>query len=176
MPLVLGWIWWGVRQGLRPLRSLTDQIASQQPTRLTPLAAGQVPDEIAPLVHALNALLARLDEALDSERRFTADAAHELRTPLAALRVQVEVAQLANGPEARRKALGQVLAGMTAPPGLVSQLLTLWRAWTTIRRRWLAMPSWWRWPVSICWTPATTPPRAMCAANGQTACPSGRIR
>jgi two-component system sensor histidine kinase QseC len=127
MPLVLGWIWWGVRQGLRPLRSLTDQIASQQPTRLTPLAAGQVPDEIAPLVHALNALLARLDEALDSERRFTADAAHELRTPLAALRVQVEVAQLANGPEARRKALGQVLAGIDRATRLVSQLLTLAR-------------------------------------------------
>ena len=106
----------GRAPGLASLRSLTDQIASQQPTRLTPLAAGQVPDEIAPLVHALNALLARLDEALDSERRFTADAAHELRTPLAALRVQVEVANWPTAPRRGAKPWARCWPVLTAPP------------------------------------------------------------
>lgn len=127
MPLVLGWIWLGVRRGLRPLHQLTGQIARQQPAHLTPLDTGNIPDEIAPLVQALNALLVRLNETLDSERRFTADAAHELRTPLAALRVQVEVAQLASSPQARRKALGQTVVGIDRATRLVSQLLTLAR-------------------------------------------------
>ncbi len=127
LPLVLLWIWWGIRQGLQPLNSLARQIARQEPSRLTPLSNDAPQQEIAPLVTALNTLLARLDQALDSERRFTADAAHELRTPLAALRVQVEVAQLAEDPAARRKALGQVVQGIDRATRLVAQLLTLAR-------------------------------------------------
>lgn len=86
-----------------------------------------VPEEVAPLAQALNDLFARLQQAFEGERRFTADAAHELRTPLAALKIQAQVALRANNVVERNTALENVLRGVDRATRLVEQLLTLAR-------------------------------------------------
>lgn len=125
-PFLLMWVLFAIRKSLRPLAVVSKELAARDPFALSPLVQ-PVPEEIAPLVNTLNALLARLETQFDSERRFTGDAAHELRTPLAALRVQVEVAQMAGDETSRQRALGQLLHGIDRATRLVSQLLTLSR-------------------------------------------------
>lgn len=115
-----------IRQGLRPLRDLDSALSVKAPDNLEPIDL-RTPREIAPLVRRLNALFRQVSETLERERRFTADASHELRTPLAALRVHVEIAQSSPRPEARQKALGQVLLGIDRITRLLSQLLELAR-------------------------------------------------
>ncbi len=132
LPLMALLLWWAVRRGLLPLRRLSTAIAAREPRALQPIAveAGGdgMPSEIAPLVEALNGLFARIAELLESERRFTADAAHELRTPIAAIRAQAQVAQGAGGDDAARaQALAATLAGCDRATRLVEQLLTLAR-------------------------------------------------
>lgn len=80
----------GIRRGLKPLDKLANNIATRKPQALTPLDVSEVPLELDPVVHALNDLLARLDRALTSERRFTSNAAHELQTPLSAIKAEVQ--------------------------------------------------------------------------------------
>ena len=86
IPVIVFVLWLGIRRGLRPLNRLSDQIASRKPDNLKPVQLDQVPVEIKPLVESINTLLARLQASLESERRFTSDAAHELRSPLAVVR------------------------------------------------------------------------------------------
>jgi hypothetical protein len=95
LPLLLLAIYFSVRRGLKPLDELASEVATRSPDNLSPLAARAVPREAQPLVAAINRVFYRLDSALENERRFTADAAHELRTPLAAARIQAQVAQIA---------------------------------------------------------------------------------
>ncbi len=132
LPLLALLLWWAVRRGLLPLRRLSQAIAEREPRTLQPIgtdAAGEaLPTEIAPLVDALNGLFERIATMLDSERRFTADAAHELRTPIAAIRAQAQVAQGAGGDETgRQHALAATLAACDRATRLVEQLLTLAR-------------------------------------------------
>lgn len=129
LPLMALLLWWAVRRGLLPLRRLGRAIAEREPSALQPIAAGEpLPGEIAPLVAALNQLFERIAALLDSERRFTADAAHELRTPIAAIRAQAQVAQGAGSDDAARsQALVATLAGCDRATRLVEQLLTLAR-------------------------------------------------
>jgi two-component system sensor histidine kinase QseC len=112
---------------LRPLRRLSDDIAERAPERLTPIDGTEAPREILPLIERLNQLFAEIDRALQNERRFTADAAHELRTPLAALQAQAQVALAATDEATRRHALNQILAACERATRLVAQLLTLAR-------------------------------------------------
>lgn len=127
LPLLGGLVWFGVGRGLAPLARTEREIANRSPTQLEPVGASEVPVEIHGLVGALNHLLARLQEALDSERRFTAHAAHELRTPLAALKAQAQVAlRMSEGAE-RERALQQLVQGVDRASRLVEQLLTLAR-------------------------------------------------
>ncbi len=120
-------IWFGVARGLRPLQTLSGQVAQRRADNLAPLEDGVVPIEVLPLVQGLNHLFARLRDSLDKERRFTADAAHELRTPLAAIMTQAQVARAAASDASRRHALDNVVLGCQRAAHLVDQLLTLAR-------------------------------------------------
>ena len=127
LPVLLILIWFGVGAGLRPLQLLKREIKQRTANHLEPVAMAGVPEEVTPLVKALNDLFARLEEAFEGERRFTADAAHELRTPLAALRIQAQVAMRSTELEVRHAALENVLRGVDRATRIVEQLLTLAR-------------------------------------------------
>lgn len=126
-PLLLLSIYYSVRRALKPLDALAAEVTSRSPDNLVPLNVHRVPLEAQPLLAALNRLLFRLRHTLANERRFTADAAHELRTPLAVVRIQAQVAQLTADPEDRRHALTQVLAGADRATRVIEQLLRLAR-------------------------------------------------
>jgi two-component system, OmpR family, sensor kinase len=120
-------IWLIVGEGLRPLREIARAIRRRQPASLEPLPQARLPEEVAPLVSELNALLERLRDALDRQKRFTADAAHELRSPLTALQVQLDMLARARTPEDSRDALEALRAGMKRAARLVEQMLTMAR-------------------------------------------------
>ena len=112
---------------LRPLRQLARDVEQRAPDRLDPLPLAGLPAEVEPLVNRLNNLFADIMRALENERRFTADAAHELRTPLAALKAQAQVALASVDAAERQHALAQILVGCDRATHLVAQLLTLAR-------------------------------------------------
>ena len=113
--------------GLAPLRRLRMELAARQPAQLGPVELPDAPAEIAPLVASLNGLFTRIEALLEGERRLTADAAHELRTPIAAIRAQAQVALGAAEPDERRHALQALLAGCDRAARLIEQLLQLAR-------------------------------------------------
>ena len=128
LPLLALGGWWAVRQGLAPLRQLSQVIGQRKPQALKQLESEHMPSEMKPIVEALNALFDRIEAMLASERRFTADAAHELRTPIAGIRAQAQVAMGAGEDTAQRlHALQATLAGCDRATRLVEQLLTLAR-------------------------------------------------
>ena len=127
LPLFGLLVWVSVGRGLQPLQTMSQAVAKRRPDAMSPLAERGLPVELQPLAASLNALLARLDAALGAQRRFTADAAHELRTPLAALKLQLELARRATEPAARAAAFDDLDAGMNRAEHLVDQLLTLAR-------------------------------------------------
>ena len=128
LPLAALAVWWVVRKALTPLHTLSDMLAARSPQALEGVRLpGETPSELAPLLQALNQLFDRIRSLLDNERRFTADAAHELRTPIAAIRAQAQVALAAAEEAQRRHALQSTLAGCDRATHLVEQLLTLSR-------------------------------------------------
>jgi two-component system, OmpR family, sensor histidine kinase QseC len=133
LPMIVGLpvlgllIWLALRSGLKPLVALGRDVAVRDPDNLQPLEAADVPREVGPLVASLNGLFGRLRQSIDHERRFNADAAHELRTPLAGVRAQAEVALGASADAERTHALRQVIAGCDRAARLVDQMLTLAR-------------------------------------------------
>lgn len=128
LPVLAALLWWAVRRALVPLRTLGRTLGQRAPAALEPVAVPDVPSEMQPLVAELNGLLARIERMVQSERRFTADAAHELRTPIAAIRAQAQVALGAGGDAAERdRALQTTLAGCDRAAHLVDQLLALAR-------------------------------------------------
>jgi len=127
IPLLGMMIWFAVGRGLGPLYAMSRAVGKRRPDALAPLAERDLPHELQPLAGSLNALLSRLDAALAAQRRFTADAAHELRTPLAALKLQLDVARRADNEPARRAAYDDLDAGVARAAHLVDQLLTLAR-------------------------------------------------
>lgn len=127
LPVLALLVWVGVGAGLRPLQQLKQEVRQRTVNQLEPLAIAGVPEEVVPLAQALNDLFARLQQAFEGERRFTADAAHELRTPLAALKVQAQVALRSTDEAERHIALENVLRGVDRATRLVEQLLTLAR-------------------------------------------------
>ncbi|UZR29909.1 ATP-binding protein [Methylococcus mesophilus] len=120
-------IWFIVGRGLAPLRRLALAVAARTPQSLTPLAEARIPDEALPLVHSLNDLLTRLSEALAAQRAFIADAAHELRTPIAAMQLQTDLAEHAGTADERAAAMEDLKAGVRRAARAVQQLLTLAR-------------------------------------------------
>lgn len=127
LPLLALGVWWGVRHALKPLRELGWLVAHRSPDASDPLPAQGVPLEAQPLVSELNRLFDRTSSLIRAERRFTADAAHELRTPLAAIRIQAQVAQGAVDADERNEALADTLKGCDRATRLVTQLLQLAR-------------------------------------------------
>ncbi len=128
LPILALLIWLGIGRGLAPLSRIAGEVAVRSHDNLQPLArSGAAPEEVKPLVCALDGLLARLQSAFERERHFTADAAHELRTPLASLKVQAQVALRAQEESQRRHALQQIIGGVDRTTRLVAQLLTLAR-------------------------------------------------
>lgn len=127
LPILALLMWFAVGAGLAPLVRLADDIARRAPDNLAPFADDGAPREVRPLLAALNALFARVCASMEQERRFTADAAHELRTPLAAVKTQAQVALGARDDEERLHALNQVVEGSDRAAHLVEQLLALAR-------------------------------------------------
>jgi len=128
LPMMALAVWWVVGRTMKPVDTVARQVGTLDAQALVPLdESTALPDEISPLRAALNALIRRVTVAFDNERRFTADAAHELRTPLAALKIQAQVALRADTADSRQHALTQVVAGVDRMTHLVAQLLTLAR-------------------------------------------------
>nr|WP_217283667.1 ATP-binding protein [Aquabacterium terrae] len=126
-PLLAAALWWLIAHSLQPLSRLAKDVRGQAAERLAPVNANGLPDEVEPLVVALNGLLERLGQAFDSQRAFVADAAHELRSPLTALKLQAQLVRRAPDEAARHAALDALVAGVDRATRLVEQLLTLAR-------------------------------------------------
>lgn len=120
-------MWYGVGRGLNPLERLREEVGRRSDQDLSPVAAQHAPREVRPLVNAINGLLSRLDSALSAHRRFVANAAHQLRTPLAGLHTQAELALRASDPDAARRSLEQLHQAAGRAAHLVSQLMSLAR-------------------------------------------------
>jgi len=123
--LLIGLIWIAIREGLGPLNRLTQAVASRDAGELAPIDIGRPPHEIRPVVDALNGLFAKVVAARAHERSVTAYAAHELRTPLAGLRTQVQVALAASDPDVRDAALKNAMVAVDRTTRMARQLLTL---------------------------------------------------
>ncbi|TXC79791.1 ATP-binding protein [Paraburkholderia azotifigens] len=127
LPVLAILVWFAIGSSLIPLRTLSEAIEARSPDSLDAIAVKNVPDEVFPLVAALNTLLQRLRQSLDRERAFTGDAAHELKTPLAAIKVQAQVALTACDPERQRRAMQRVVEAVDRSTHLADQLLALAR-------------------------------------------------
>jgi two-component system OmpR family sensor kinase/two-component system sensor histidine kinase QseC len=127
-PLVALAIWWLVGQSLRPVERVASELRRRDAQRLDPVPEDELPTEVEPMVRSLNGLLERLRRAFEAQRAFVADAAHELRTPIAALKLQAGLLGRARDDDSRSEALGELNAGIDRSAHLVDQLLTLARS------------------------------------------------
>jgi two-component system, OmpR family, sensor histidine kinase QseC len=127
LPLLGVGIWFVLGRGLSPLQRMAQVVGMRAPLDTTPIVADDAPREIRPLLDRLNALFARTGASIAREQRFIGDASHELRTPVAAIRAQAQVAQGARDDAERQRALAGVIAGCDRMTGLTDQLLTLSR-------------------------------------------------
>lgn len=127
LPVLIALLIFAVRKAMRPVRDLSMQLEHRRPDDATPLTSKGVPGELKGLLNAMNGLLERVGVLIEQERRLTADAAHELRTPLAAVRAQWDVMQRTEDPAERLQAQASVTRGMERLDRLVAQLLTMAR-------------------------------------------------
>jgi two-component system, OmpR family, sensor kinase len=127
LPVLVLVIWLAVGHALQPLQRLTSLVKARRVNALDALPDERLPEEVQPLVAALNDLISRLRAALERERAFMADAAHELRTPLTALHLQMAMLARASGESERTAAMGTLSAGVQRAIRLVEQMLALAR-------------------------------------------------
>jgi len=128
LPIVLALVWFALARGLSPLAQLQERIRARQPDDLSPIAPGLVPEEISPLVGSLNDMLGRLSLSIEMQKRFIADAAHQMKTPLAGMRMQSELALRQTDQDEIHRSLLQLAKSSEAATRLVNQLLALARA------------------------------------------------
>ncbi|MBC8739218.1 HAMP domain-containing protein [Paraburkholderia sp. UCT31] len=128
LPLAILLVWFGLSRGLEPLHALQAHIRARRPDDLSPLEARRAPPEIEPLVTSFNDLLTRLEQNMELQKRFIADAAHQMKTPLAGLRTQAELALRQNASAEVRRSLEQIATSSEQAARLVTQLLALARA------------------------------------------------
>lgn len=127
LPVAVGLVWFALGRGLAPLQRLQQRLRSRRPDDLSPINPREAPEELVPLLDAFNDLLQRLDAGLATQRRFIADAAHQMKTPLAGLRTQAELALRTTDPEALRRSLEQLVSSSERAAHLINQLLALAR-------------------------------------------------
>lgn len=127
IPLIGGVIWLGVAKGVQPLSALSALINERNPTSLQPINAPIVPREVAPVIDAINDLMRRMTEVLEKEKHFSNYAAHELRTPLAALKTQIQVALRSKDARQQQALFGDAVHSIDRMSHLVEQLLTFVR-------------------------------------------------
>ena len=120
-------VWFGVARGLAPLNQVRREIANRSHRDLSPVEEASEPEELQPLIHAINALMGRLDQALGVQQRFIADAAHQLRTPLAGLKAQTDLALRQTEPDKQRHVLEQLSTATGRTVRLIKQILALAR-------------------------------------------------
>ncbi len=128
LPVALALVWFALARGLAPLTELQQRIRDRRPDDLSPIESGQVPEEISPLVRSLNDMLARLSQSIQTQKRFIADAAHQMKTPLAGMRMQSELALRQTSQEEIHKSLEQLAKSSESATRLINQLLSLARA------------------------------------------------
>ncbi len=133
LPLAVLLVWLALVRGIRPLNDLEQRIRARKPDDLSPIEESFIPQEVAPLVSSINDLLTRLKVSLTTQKRFLADAAHQLKTPLAGLRMQAELAQRETDAHEIHGSLQQIARSSTRATHTVNQLLALARAETTGR-------------------------------------------
>lgn len=133
LPLAVLLVWLALVRGIRPLAQLERRIRARKADDMSPLDEGSVPEEVVPLVSSINDLLSRLKVSLSTQKRFLADAAHQLKTPLAGLRMQADLAQRQADAEEVKKSLKQIGLSSVRATHTVNQLLALARAETTGR-------------------------------------------
>ena len=128
IPIAVVLVYFGLARGLRPLNRLQRMIEKRRPTDLSPIEVRRAPEELRPLISALNDMMLRLELNLAAQRRFIADAAHQMRTPLTGLKSQAELALLENDPAQIRACMEQIFVSATSSAHLINQLLALARA------------------------------------------------
>ena len=125
--LIFAITWWMLRRSLRSIDSSAAQLSARSPIDLTPVVTDNPPVELRPMINSINSLFERINRTLSLERGFTAVAAHELRTPLAGLRAQAQIAATASSPEELAQSLALVMSGVDRASRLLDQLLDLAR-------------------------------------------------
>jgi len=133
LPLAVLLVWLALVRGIKPLAQLEKRIRARKPDDMSPLDDAAVPEEVAPLVLSINDLLSRLTVSLTTQKRFLADAAHQLKTPLAGLRMQADLAQRETDADELKKSLKHIGRASIRATHTVNQLLALARAETTGR-------------------------------------------
>jgi two-component system sensor histidine kinase TctE len=128
IPLAVVLVWLGLSRGLRPLSRLRERMATRRPGDLSPIDSRRVPEEVQPMVRSFNQVMARLEENLQAQQRFIADAAHQMKTPVTGLRMQAELATRETDPAQLRRSVEQIAQAAERAGHLITQLLTLARA------------------------------------------------
>lgn len=128
LPVALTLIWFALTRGLSPLTALQERIRSRRPDDLSPIDSSGVPEEISPLVRSLNDMLARLSQSIQLQKRFIADAAHQMKTPLAGMRMQSELAMRQSDRQEIQRSLEQLSKSSESATRMINQLLSLARA------------------------------------------------
>ncbi len=128
IPLAVILVWLGLSRGLRPLSRLRERMATRRPGDLSPIEIRRAPEELQPMVRSFNDVMERLEENLQAQQRFIADAAHQMKTPVTGLRMQAELAIRETDPVQLRRSVEQIARAAERAGHLITQLLTLARA------------------------------------------------
>ena len=128
IPLAAVLVWIGLSRGIEPLNRLRRLIRRRRPSDLSPIGTSGIPEEVSPVILAFNDMMARLEQNLQAQQRFIADAAHQMRTPLTGLKMQTDLALIETNPEQLRESLRQIAASADRAAHLINQLLALARA------------------------------------------------
>jgi two-component system, OmpR family, sensor histidine kinase TctE len=127
IPIALALVLFGLRRGLAPLKTMRARIRDRNPDDLSPISPRGVPQEVAPLIESFNDLLLKLTHSMNAQKRFIADAAHQMKTPLAGLKMQAELASRLTDPKEQQKSLEQIAQASDRAARMISQMLALAR-------------------------------------------------